>query len=281
MADNASGDGTRDAVRERVPRGHARRAPGEPGLRPGRIAGVARMGSGEAIVLANNDMLVEPQFLERDRRAAPPRRARRDGGRTTTISRTPTWWSTGSGSRSTATLIAFNRLRHRSPANARRACWVPSGGAAAYRRVRLGGRRRLRRGTSSPTARISTSRCACARSAGRQPRHRGARRAPRWRHRRSGLARPTPPQRVCARVPPAPLRGPACGRQRARLLGGSGGRLGSVRHRTLVPLRARISGWRAAGRGDQRALPSATSTLPSALSSPFAGSEPRASGRRM
>jgi len=33
---------------------------------------------------------------------------------------------------------------------------------------------------------------------------------------------------------------------------------GLIRHRTLVPLKARASGWRAAGHGGQRTLPSAT-----------------------
>ena len=134
LADNAANaDGTSDAVRERFPAVHL--VTNEENLGFGRaIARLAQMGSGEFVVLANDDMDVEPQFLER---LIEPLRGDARVGMVAGLTLQP-----GAGEVVDAfgievdpTLIAFNRLRHRSPEHTPGRLLGPSGGAAAYRRT--------------------------------------------------------------------------------------------------------------------------------------------------
>jgi N-acetylglucosaminyl-diphospho-decaprenol L-rhamnosyltransferase len=133
LADNAgNADGTSDAVRERFPTVQLVTNDENLGF-GGAIARLVPLGSGEFVVLANDDMDAEPQFLER---LVEPLRDDRRVGMVAGLTLQPTGGEVvdGFGIELDPTLIAFNRLRHRSPAATPGRLLGPSGGAAAYRR---------------------------------------------------------------------------------------------------------------------------------------------------
>jgi N-acetylglucosaminyl-diphospho-decaprenol L-rhamnosyltransferase len=133
LADNAgNADGTSDAVRERFP--DVRLVTNEENLGFGKaIARLVALGDGDVIVLANDDMDVEPQFLER---LVEPLRDERVGMVAgLTLQPGDREVVDGFGIEVDPTLIAYNRLRHRSPADEPGRLLGPSGGAAAYRRA--------------------------------------------------------------------------------------------------------------------------------------------------
>ena len=189
LADNAgNADGTSDAIRGALPGG----APGHQRREPRDSAGPSRRsrewGAGEFVVLANDDMDVEPQFLER---LVEPLRSDERVGMVAGLTLQP-----GAGEVIDAfgievdpTLIAFNRLRHRSPGHnpgrllgpKRRRGGLPADGVGGRWRLRSA-LLRLRRG---PRSRAAPTRGRLAGGGGA----RRARRAPRWGHDRGGLAR--------------------------------------------------------------------------------------------
>lgn len=133
LADNAgNADGTSDAVRERFPGVHLVTSEENLGF-GGAIAPLVRMGSGDVVVLANDDMDVEPQFLEQ---LVEPLRADERVGMVAGLTLQPGDGEVvdAFGIEVDSTLIAYNRLRHRSPADTPGRLLGPSGGAAAYRR---------------------------------------------------------------------------------------------------------------------------------------------------
>jgi GT2 family glycosyltransferase len=133
LADNAgNADGTSDAVRERFP--HVELVTMEENVGFGNaIARLTPLGSGDVIVLANDDMDVEPQFLER--LVAPLADPRVGMVAGLTLQPVDGEVVDGFGIEVDPTLIAFNRLRHRAPTDTPGRLLGPSGGAAAYRRV--------------------------------------------------------------------------------------------------------------------------------------------------
>ena len=132
LADNGgNADGTADAVRAEFPDVHV--------VTPGQNLGfgkamnrLAEMGDGEVIVLANDDMDVEPRFLEE---LVAPLSAERVGMVAgLTLQPGSNGVVDGFGIEVDCTLLAYNRLRHRRPSDAAGRLLGPSGGAAAYRR---------------------------------------------------------------------------------------------------------------------------------------------------
>ncbi|MGH2947280.1 MAG: glycosyltransferase family 2 protein, partial [Solirubrobacteraceae bacterium] len=126
VVDNASGDGTVELIRERFPAVTLVELPENLGFGRAVNAGV-RAGDGDAIVLINNDVLVEPGFV-----AAITAPLAADGvGMVAGLTTIP---GTGAvdafGIELDRGLAAYNRGRHAPPGRLA----MPSGGAAAYRR---------------------------------------------------------------------------------------------------------------------------------------------------
>lgn len=133
LADNAgNADGTSDMVRERFP--EVTVVTLEENLGFGKAMNrLAAMGTGEVIVLANDDMDVEPQFLEA--LVAPMGDPIVGMVAGLTLQPGEEGLVDGFGIEVDPTLLAFNRLRHRRPEERPGTLLGPSGGAAAYRRA--------------------------------------------------------------------------------------------------------------------------------------------------
>ena len=130
VADNGSGAG--EAIAARFP--DVELTVNETNLGFGRAVNVlATAGRGEAIVLLNDDVDVDVDFLERI--VAPL--ADPDVGMVAAMTLQPGTEELvdGFGIEVDLTLMAFNRLRHRHPGEHPGRLLGPSGGAAAYRRV--------------------------------------------------------------------------------------------------------------------------------------------------
>jgi N-acetylglucosaminyl-diphospho-decaprenol L-rhamnosyltransferase len=133
LADNGqNADGTSDAVRERFPEVRVVETRGNIGFGKA-MNQVAAVSEGEIVVLANDDMNVEPQFLEQliapfdDPRVGMVAGMTLQPGQEEVVD--------GFGIEVDATLVAFNRLRHRTTVDEPGRLLGPSGGAAAYRRT--------------------------------------------------------------------------------------------------------------------------------------------------
>jgi N-acetylglucosaminyl-diphospho-decaprenol L-rhamnosyltransferase len=255
LADNAGNeDGTSDAVRERFPDVDLLTLQENIGF-GNAVRRLAALGNGDAIVLVNDDMDVEPQFLER---IVDPLRDERVGmvaGLTLQpIAHAPV--VDGFGIEVDPTLLAFNRLRHRSPSDPPGRLLGPSGGAAAYRRTaweQAGGfdpsffvyaedldlALRLRiagwRAEAAPEARgVHLGGATTGMDSAFQRRHSGFGRG--FVLRRYGVLR---------------------GRHAPRALFTELVTVvyGAAVSRSLLPLTARIHGWRAAGRGPRLRIP--------------------------
>lgn len=133
VADNAgNADGTSAAITERFPDVEVLTLDENIGFGKA-MNRLAKLGDGEIIVLANDDMDVEPQFIERI--AAPfddPAVGMVAG---LTLQPVADDLVDGFGVEVDPTLLAYNRLRHRHPSAAPGVLLGPSGGAAAYRRT--------------------------------------------------------------------------------------------------------------------------------------------------
>jgi GT2 family glycosyltransferase len=255
VVDNASRDGTAELVRERFPDATYVELPENRGFGAAVNAGVAA-GDGDAVVLVNNDVDVDPGFLAA---LLAPLRADVHIGMVAGMTLMPGRERVDAfGIELDAGLSAYNRVRHAPLADSGAAAGVlagPSGGAAAYRRaafeqvagfdetlvaygedVDLALRLRAAgwRAAQAPDARgVHLGGATIGVDSPRQRRLGGFARG--FLLRRWGVLR--------SRAAP-----------RALLVDALVVGWGLARHRTLAPLRARVAGWRAAGRGS-RALP--------------------------
>lgn len=244
LSDNASSDGTAAMVRERFPEVHLIENGGNLGF--GRSCnGGARAGSGDVIVLVNDDMDVEPDFLEQ--LVAPLQDPR--VGMVAGLTLQPRGAVVdGFGIEVDPTLNAYNRLRHRDPAEEPGRLLGPSGGAAAYRReaweatggfddaffvygedVDLALRLRLAGWEAAAAGDARGIHLGGATTGVGSP----------FQRRHSGFARGFILRRYGVLRSRATLRALIT---EALVVG-----WGLVRHRTALPLRARVAGWRAAG----------------------------------
>jgi N-acetylglucosaminyl-diphospho-decaprenol L-rhamnosyltransferase len=249
VVDNASADGTAELVRREFPDVRLLSLPENAGFGRAVNAGV-RAGSGEAIVLVNNDVLVEPGFV--DAIVAPF--ARPDvgmvAGQTLISGR---GLVDAFGIELDRGLAAYNRGR-RGAAAGRLA--MPSGGAAAYRRrawEEAGGFDGALFAYGEDVdlgLRLRAAGWEVAAAAGARGEHLGGATAgvdsPLQRE-LAGFARGFLLRRYGV------LRSPAV--RHALAVDLAVVLWGAVRHRTLVPLRARVRGWRAGGRGGRHELP--------------------------
>ncbi len=132
VVDNASGDGTIERVRERFPAVQTIELAENRGFGAGVNAG-ASAGDGEAIVLVNDDVEIVDGCIEA--LLAPLRadaRCAMVAGMTTIPGSDAV---DGFGIELDVTLAAYNRLRHRAPHEPHGRLAMPSGGLAAYRRA--------------------------------------------------------------------------------------------------------------------------------------------------
>lgn len=258
VVDNASRDGTAELVRDRFPQATFVELPANVGFGAAVNAGVAA-GDGEAIVLVNNDVDVDPGFL---RALLAPLRANPRVGMVAGLTVMPGRERVDAfGIELDAGLAAYNRLRHAPPeaaAGGAPGAGVlagPSGGAAAYRRTafeQVGGfdETLIAYGEDVDLAlRLRAAGWLAAAAPDARGVHLGGATigvdSPRQRW-LAGFARGFLLRRWGV------LRTRAAAR--ALLVDALVVGWGIARHRTLAPLRARRAGWRAAGRGS-RALP--------------------------
>jgi N-acetylglucosaminyl-diphospho-decaprenol L-rhamnosyltransferase len=252
VVDNASGDGTAELVRSKYPEVTLVELPENVGFGRAVNSGV-RAGEGDAIVLLNNDVLVAPGFV--DAIVAPL--ASPNVGMVAGLTTIPdSDLVDGFGIELDRGLAAYNRGR-RAPIGAPVGqLAMPSGGAAAYRRaawesaggfdealfaygedVDLGLRLRSLgwAAAEAPAARaVHLGGASTGMDSHFQRELAGFARG--FLLRRYGILRSWAAPRALA--------------VEALVVG-----WGLVRHRTLVPLRARARGWRAAGRDGRRAVP--------------------------
>jgi N-acetylglucosaminyl-diphospho-decaprenol L-rhamnosyltransferase len=254
VVDNASGDGTAELVRADFPEATLVQLPENVGFGRAVNAGVDA-GGGDAIVLLNNDVLVEPGFVEAI--VAPLERPR--VGMVAGLTTIPdTDLVDGFGIELDRALAAYNRARGAGVGTPAGRLAMPSGGAAAYRReaweaaggfdealfaygedVDLGLRLRALgwEAAEAPAARgVHLGGASVGVDTPLQRELAGFARG--FLLRRYGILRSRGAPRALA--------------LEALVVG-----WGLVRHRTLVPLRARGRGWRAAGPGGRRRLPPA------------------------
>jgi N-acetylglucosaminyl-diphospho-decaprenol L-rhamnosyltransferase len=247
VVDNASGDGTVEMVRESF--GAVTLVELAENLGFGRAvnAGV-RAGSGDALVLINNDVLVEPGFVDAITRPLERPAVGMVAGLTTI----PGGGVDAFGIELDRGLAAYNRGRGAPPGRLA----MPSGGAAAYRRSaweRAGGfeealfaygedvdlgLRLLERGWEAAAAPDARGVHLGGATAGVD--------SP-FQRELAGFARGYLARRYGVFRTRGVLHALAID---ALVVG-----WGVVRYRTLTPLRARARGWRAAGRGGRRPLP--------------------------
>lgn len=252
VVDNASGDGTVELVRDEFPDTTLVELPENIGF--GRAVNTgARAGEGEAIVLVNNDVLVAPGFV--DAIVAPL--SDPAIGMVAGLTLLPeTNRVDAFGIELDRTLAAYNRGRYGPIGGPAGRLAMPSGGAAAYRRsaweaadgfdealfaygedLDLGLRLRSLgwQASEAPAARgVHLGGASVGVDSPFQRELAGFARG--FLLRRYGILR--------TRAAP-----------RALLLDALVVGWGLVRHRTLLPLRARVRGWRAAGRDGRRPLP--------------------------
>lgn len=255
VVDNASHDGTAELVRERFPAATFIELPENVGFGAAVNAGVAA-GDSEAIVLVNNDVEVDPGFL---RALLTPLRDDPQVAMVAGMTLMPGRERVDAfGVELDASLAVYNRLRHASP-NAVGAAGTlagPSGGAAAYRRTAFehaGGfdETLIAYGEDVDLAlRLRAAGWLAAEAPDARGVHLGGATigvdSPRQRW-LAGFARGFLLRRwgvLRSRAAP-----------RALLLEALVVGWGLARHRTLVPLRARVAGWRAAGRGARKLPP--------------------------
>lgn len=252
VVDNASHDGTAELMRERFPETTFVELPENRGFGAAVNAGAAA-GDGDAVVLVNNDLDVDPGFLAA---ILAPLRADVRVGMVAGMTLMPGRETVDAfGIQLDAGLAAYNRQRHASPDGVADPGLLagPSGGAAAYRREAfdaVGGfdetliaygedvdlLLRLRAAgwetAAAPTARgIHLGGATIGVDSPRQ----------RW---LGGFARGF----LLRRWGVLRTRGALHALAIDLFVVG----WGLVRHRTTLPLRARVAGWRAAGRGSLR-----------------------------
>lgn len=248
VVDNASGDGTVAGIRAAFP--DVRVLEQSENLGFGRACGIgAAGGAGDAVVLVNDDMEPEPQFLEA---LLAPLAADDRVGMVAGLTLLPDGSGRidGFGIELDPALSAYNRLRLQPPGAERGRLAMPSGGAAAYRRsaweaaggfderlfaygedVDLGLRLRLAGWEAAEAPQARALHLGGASFGVDSP----------FQRRLAGFARGFLLRRYGV------LASRAAGR--ALLIEALVVVFGLVRHRTLVPLTARVAGWRAAGRG--------------------------------
>ncbi len=253
VVDNASHDGTAELLRERFPDVTFVELPRNVGFGAAVNAGAAA-GDGEAIVLVNNDLDADPAFVAE---MVAPLRADAAVGMVAGLTLMPgRELVDGFGVELDRGLAAYNRHRRDTPANAIATSALlagPSGGAAAYRRAAfeaVGGfdERLIAYGEDVDLAlrlRVAGWRAADAPAA--RGVHLGG----------ATIGVDSPRQRWLAGF----ARGfllrrwgvlRTRGALHALVLDALVVAWGALRHRTLVPLRSRAAGWRAAGRGSHR-----------------------------
>ena len=243
VVDNGSQDGTAEMVQAEFPRVRLVAMRENVGFGRAVNAGV-RAGSGEAVVLVNNDVIVEPGFV--DAITAPLGDPR--VGMVAGLTVIPDSGEVDAfGIELDVTLAAYNRGRMGEP---RGRLAMPSGGAAAYRRrafEAVGGfdERLFAYGEDVDLGlRLSAAGWRVAEAAAARGVHLGGATAgvdSPFQRRLGGFARGFLLRRYGV------LRTRAAGRALAfeALVCG----WGLLRHRTTVPISARVRGWRAAGRG--------------------------------
>ena len=252
VVDNASDDGTAEMVRERFPDLRVVEMPANVGFGRAVNAGV-RAGDGDVVVLVNNDVDVEPGFV--DAIVAPL--ADPSVGMVAGMTLMPgdTGVVDGFGIELDATLAAYNRLRGAAPDRPPGVLAGPSGGAAAYRRTayeQAGGFDEALFAYGEDVDLAMRMRAAGWRAA-EAPDARGVHLggasvgvgSP-WQRRLGGFARGYLLRRYGV------LRGRTA--PRAVVFEALVVAWGLVRFRTVVPLTARVRGWRAAA-GERRELP--------------------------
>jgi N-acetylglucosaminyl-diphospho-decaprenol L-rhamnosyltransferase len=245
VVDNASGDGTPDAVRARMPQVELIELPENRGFGQAVNSGV-RAGRGEAIVLVNDDVELEDGALAA---LVEPLKGS-DVGMVAGMTTLPCSALVDAfGIELDVTLAAYNRLRRRSPESAPGVLLGPSGGLAAYRRTAFeeaGGfdPRLFAYGEDVDLAlRLRRAGWKAAAAPGARGVHLGG----------ASVGVDSPTQRFLAGFARAfllrrygVLRGPHAGRALAIeclvLVAGL------ARGRTLAHVRGRLAGWRAAGR---------------------------------
>ena len=252
VVDNASGDGTAELVREQFPEVTYVELPENVGFGRAINTGV-RAGTGDAIVLVNDDAIVGPGFV--DAIVAPFENPA--VGMVAGLMTIPeTDLVDGFGIELDRALAAYNRARRAPVGTAGGRLAMPSGGAAAYRRaaweaaggfdetlfvygedVDLGLRLRTLgwEAAEAPAARgVHLGGATMGVDSPFQREHGGFARG--FLLRRYGVLR--------SRAAP-----------RALLIDALVVAWGLIRHRTLLPLRARWRGWRAAGKGGHHPVP--------------------------
>jgi GT2 family glycosyltransferase len=253
VVDNASADGTSELVRDRFPEVTLVELADNVGFGRAVNAG-ARIGQGETIVLINNDVLVTPGFV--DAIVAPL--AARAVGMVAGLTTIPdTELVDAFGIELDRGLVSYNRARHAPVGTSAGRLAMPSGGAAAYRRaaweaaggfdeafvaygedVDLGLRLRSLGWEAAEAPAARAVHLGGATVGVDSPFQRDL----------AGFARGFLLRRYGILSSRA---GPRALAIEALVLG-----WGVIRHRTLVPVRARARGWRAAGRSGRRPLPS-------------------------
>lgn len=256
VVDNASCDGTAELMRERFPDVVYVELPANRGFGAAVNAGAAT-GDGEAIVLVNNDVDVDPGFVEA---LLAPLRADERVGMVAGLTLMPgRALVDGFGIELDAGLCAYNRLRGAAAGalSAAGALAGPSGGAAAYRRSafeQVGGfdEALFAYGEDVDLAlRVRAAGWEAAAAPDARGVHLGG----------ATIGVGSPRQRALAGFARGfllrrwgVLRSPRAA-ARALLVDALVVAFGLARHRTLVPLRARVAGWRAAGRGPRLGVP--------------------------
>lgn len=265
VVDNASEDGTAELVRERFPEMTLIEMGRNAGFGAAVNAGVA-VGDGEAVVLVNNDMDADPGFLAA---ILAPLRADARVGMVAAMTLMPGRETVDTfGVEIDAGLNPYNRLRHGLPDDEPGLLLGPNGSAAAYRRTafeQVGGfdERLFAYGEETDLAlRLRCSGWSAAAAPAARGVHLGGASfgvdspQQRW---LSGFARGFLLRKWGV------LRTRAVGR--ALLVDVLVVGWGLARHRTTAPLRARIAGWRAAGRGSLTVPPDAVDRTISAIES--------------
>jgi N-acetylglucosaminyl-diphospho-decaprenol L-rhamnosyltransferase len=255
VVDNASGDGTAKLVSDEFPEATLVELPDNLGF--GRAVNVGvQAGEGGAIVLVNNDVLVTPGFVDAIVAPLASPRVGMVAGLTTIPE---TGLVDGFGIELDRALAAYNRARQEPVGTPAGRLAMPSGGAAAYRREAweaVGGfdEELFAYGEDVDLGlRMHALGWQAAEAPAAQGVHLGGATAEvdsPFQRELAGFARGFLLRRygiLRSRAAPRALT------LEALVVG-----WGLIRHRTLVPLRARGRGWRAAGREGRRPLPPGT-----------------------